>query len=175
MAHNDFTTVQIGALLDYLCAAVDAARVAAKSNQRWSNAINSAWGFLLEQDSVLYRSADHALLVTSASEPGKTYRANGRCQCNAYATNQACWHRAAARLVRRAIELRDQAEQNALAAELVQEAHEVGCTWYGVREGLEGARARMPEVMSFAEDWDAQCAALGARIARAAMNSPLAA
>lgn len=169
MAHDDFTTVRIGGLMDHLCAAVDAARAKAANDKRWLNALNTAWGFLLEQDTVLYRHEDHALLVTSASEPGKQYRANGRCQCNAFATHQACWHRAAARLVRRALELRDDAERNALAAELVQEAHEAGCGWYGAREALEGARARMPEVMDFAAEWDAQAAALGARIARAAL------
>jgi hypothetical protein len=40
-----------------------------------------------------------ALLVLS--ESGEIYRANGACQCKAYANSQPCWHRAAARLVKR--------------------------------------------------------------------------
>jgi hypothetical protein len=40
-----------------------------------------------------------ALLILSPS--GEIYSANGTCQCKAFTQGQACWHRAAARLVKR--------------------------------------------------------------------------
>lgn len=40
-----------------------------------------------------------SLLTLSPS--GEIYRANSECQCRAFANHQPCWHRAAARLVKR--------------------------------------------------------------------------
>jgi hypothetical protein len=42
---------------------------------------------------------DGGLLILSPS--GETYHANGACQCKAYTHGMACWHRAAAQLVKR--------------------------------------------------------------------------
>jgi hypothetical protein len=112
MTANDFTTLQTASLIDHLCTAVDEARAKlAQSNDpnapAWLRAIDAAWGRILEADTLRYRAKDHALCVASASEAGKTYTANGACQCAAFVRSghRVCWHRAAARLVRRAVEL----------------------------------------------------------------------
>ena len=92
-------------ILNDLTAAVDAARAAAAADPRWLRAIDTAWGWLLQTDVLDYDAASHTLTVASASGNG-SYAANGACQCRAYthSTSQVCWHRAAARLVRRAVE-----------------------------------------------------------------------
>lgn len=66
-------------------------------NRRWETAIVKAKGQL---DSNPYIHFDgQSLLILSPS--GEIYTANGACQCKAFAEGQPCWHRAAARLVRR--------------------------------------------------------------------------
>ncbi len=66
-------------------------------DRRWENAIVRAKQQL---ESNPYMHFDgNALLVLS--ESGEIYRANGACQCKAYANGHPCWHRAAARLVER--------------------------------------------------------------------------
>jgi hypothetical protein len=101
------TTVQIS--LDHLLSSVDAARTAT-AEKRWLNAIDSAYEWLMEQDSVTL-DADGSLLVESATEPGKIYAANGSCQCVAYIGGNPCWHRSAARLVRRMMEAMEKQEK----------------------------------------------------------------
>src|SRR5262249_30190995 len=67
------------------------------SDKRWTAAIDKAvagvesgWGIITE--------LRHCLVITT--ECGKTYRANEKhCQCEAFFMNQACKHRAMARLV----------------------------------------------------------------------------
>lgn len=97
-------TLYTADLIDDLTAAVDTARDAAQNSPRWTNAINTAWSWLLEQDELTYDLDRHELAVHSPS--GNTYHANGTCQCKAFEKDAACWHRAAARLVRRALERR---------------------------------------------------------------------
>jgi hypothetical protein len=171
-----FARIAVADLLDFLCEAVDAARVAAAGNTRWLNAIDAAWGWLLEQDAVSFDHTSHALRVESASEAGKVYIANGSCQCKSFAEHgNACWHRAGARLVRRALELRTMDQGSdllALAEELVSDAHAAGAAWYGMAEGIEGAKMRERELADFAAEWDAaaaaaKAAALGARLGAA--------
>ena len=100
---NEFTTIATAAILDALCLAVDAARVAAAGNVRWLNAIDAAFDHLLQVEVIEYRASDHALRYHS--ESGQTYTANGRCQCKAYQSGEACKHRAAAKLVSNALAL----------------------------------------------------------------------
>lgn len=101
-----FAPVAVAELLDFIVDAVDTARQAAAGSPRWLRAIDSAYDYLLQQDVLSYDAAAHALRVESASEPGKVYESNGDCQCRAAELGNPCWHRAAARLVRRAFELR---------------------------------------------------------------------
>lgn len=106
-----FTTIAVANILDELCAAVDTARITTANSAPWLRAIDKAWGWLLAQDCIEYRESDHTLRVASATVAGRFYVANGACGCLGYTTGTSgvCWHRAAARLVRRAIELRDKA------------------------------------------------------------------
>jgi hypothetical protein len=161
-----FARIAVASLMDALCEAKDAAVEKAAGNQRWLNAIDAAWGWLLTQDAVFFDTAAHALRVPSATEAGRAYVANGDCQCKAFDARTPCLHRAAARLVRRALELQaaqaeadERAELNTLASELVSEAHAAGARWYGAVEGLAGARLRLGELTDFAIDWDAMSAA----------------
>lgn len=69
----------------------------ASGNHRWEVAIAKARQQL---ESNPYMHFDgQSLLILSPS--GEIYTANGACQCKAFAKGQPCWHRAAARLVRR--------------------------------------------------------------------------
>ncbi len=67
---------------------------------RWQVAITKA-GAEIEENPYMHIDGD-ALLILSPS--GEIYSANGACQCRAYVNNQPCWHRAAARLVKRYME-----------------------------------------------------------------------
>jgi hypothetical protein len=101
----------------------DKALLDAAAHPRWVVAIGRAL-VELEQNPWIER-ADHGLIIGSTS--GKCYAANGVCQCQAYTYGQACWHRAAARLVRlhdEALE-RDEAAQRASVARLVLEAEAI--------------------------------------------------
>jgi hypothetical protein len=99
----------IAALTDHIADALDIARDLAAGDQRWLNALNTGADWLLQQEQITFCPERHELTVNSPS--GKTYRANGACQCAAFAQHNACWHRAAARLVRRALELQQQAPE----------------------------------------------------------------
>lgn len=96
-------THQIAAILDGLVEAVEAARTAAQGQPRWLNAIDAAYDHLLQVETV---TIDAHGSLTYHSESGQTYKANGTCQCVAFQNGQPCKHRAAARLVRRALERR---------------------------------------------------------------------
>ncbi len=67
------------------------------SNRRWETAIAKAKA-QLETNPYIHFDGD-ALLILSPS--GEIYSAGGECQCKAYRQHQPCWHRAAARLVKR--------------------------------------------------------------------------
>ena len=69
----------------------------AKDARRWQHAIARA---AVEIEVNPYMTMkDDALLILSPSN--EIYEANGRCQCKAYMNGFPCWHRAAARLVKR--------------------------------------------------------------------------
>ena len=72
----------------------------AGGNRRWETAIAKAVSQL--RDNPMMHFDGEALLILSDSN--EIYSANGVCQCKAYASGQPCWHRAAARLVRRYFE-----------------------------------------------------------------------
>lgn len=105
MTTATFTTTRIADILDFLVGAVDAARVAAAGNRRWLNAIDNGYDDLLQAEAVEFDTVARALRVES-STPGHFYIANGDCQCTAFRRGEPCRHRAAARLIRRALELR---------------------------------------------------------------------
>ena len=113
-----FETYSTDALLDALCIAADNARLAT-TDQRWLNAIADGFNWLLEVDSFEYCATTHTLKIESLSRPGREYRANGKCQCEAASYGDPCLHRAAARLIHRALEVQaatDEADDAATAA-----------------------------------------------------------
>lgn len=97
--------IAVADILDQLVIAVEVARVNAVGNMRWLNALEAGYDWLIQQDTISYDITSHELTVPSASTEGKSYHANGACQCQAFETHNACWHRAASRLVRRALEV----------------------------------------------------------------------
>jgi hypothetical protein len=105
MSSTQFTTIRIADILDSLVDALDTARITAAADSRWMTALDVAADWLVQQEEIEYDFARHALSVQSASNPNLFYVANGDCQCAAFVKHTACWHRAAARLVRRALEL----------------------------------------------------------------------
>ncbi|MCA1633109.1 MAG: SWIM zinc finger family protein [Acidobacteria bacterium] len=70
------------------------------SSRRWQTAIAKAKQQLETNPYIHFDGV--ALLILSDSN--EIYRANGSCQCKAFANGQPCWHRAAARLVQLYIE-----------------------------------------------------------------------
>lgn len=191
---SDFQTIATAEILDALVAAVEYAR-GSTAPLTWQRAIDAAYDYLLQVDTISYDVAAHAIRVESATTAGTFYEANGDCQCRAFTHGKGvCWHRAAARLVRRALEAQnaprcelcgelavlvgeqltcpgcapvdtDGAEVVALAAELYAEAQAAGDVWYSLDIAQAGARSRLPELAQFATTWDA--ANLSARIGAA--------
>ncbi len=64
---------------------------------RWQTAIAKAKR-QIEDNPYLHFDGEALLILSDSNE---IYRANGTCQCRAYVNGQPCWHRAAARLVKR--------------------------------------------------------------------------
>lgn len=180
-----FTPIAVAELLDCLCEARDAAARTAASSPAWSRALNTAWGFILEAEALEWNAEAHALRVPSATRAGLAHVANGACSCEAFTKGDGvCWHRAAARLVRRALELEAMnraSEQARAAEELEAEAFAVAgeiAASSGYTADWDECRAlaaaELPTLAAFARTWDA-AANLGRRLALAAMASPLAA
>ena len=93
---------------------VNSAKRSAATDQRWLNAIARA-AEELESNPYIARQDDHLLI---GSPSGQIYEANGACQCTAYLVGQPCWHRAAARLVKR----HDEAQQRQQARPAYEKA-----------------------------------------------------
>ncbi len=104
MLNLDCTTLQ---------AVADQALIDASAHPRWITAIGRA---LVELDTnpwITRAPEGHGLIIGSPS--GTCYSSNGICQCKAYEFKNACWHRAAARLVRLHDERQAAAQQPARA------------------------------------------------------------
>jgi len=72
------------------------AKAKAGNNKRWIAAIDKAADALLNGKWIVTKLQNCYVFTT---ESGKTYRANGVCQCDAFFHNQPCKHRAGARLL----------------------------------------------------------------------------
>lgn len=66
-------------------------------NRRWETAIAKAKA-QLEENPYMHFDGRSLLILSPSNE---IYTTNGACQCKAYRSGQPCWHRAAARLVKR--------------------------------------------------------------------------
>src|SRR5215813_6748114 len=76
---------------------VEAAKKAAADSPTWLRAIAKADDQV--QSNPCITELANGVMITSPS--GRTYLANGVCQCEAYKHGMACWHRAAAQLIAR--------------------------------------------------------------------------
>lgn len=165
------STICIATIIDALIeVVVPSARHDAANDSRWLNAIDAAYDWLLHQDTVSYDPASHSLEVASATHAGRIYRANGACQCRTYAEDHACWHRAAARLVRRALEHNAEAAQAQAqveawqAAELTAHTAEIYETlaqadpdadWIDMQDAATAAtQSALQALANFAAQWD---------------------
>jgi hypothetical protein len=81
-----------------LAAVVEQALQDASQYPRWVNAIRRAFEEIDSNPWIERNPSGHGLIIGSPS--GTCYSANGECSCPAFAFGRACWHRAAARLVR---------------------------------------------------------------------------
>ncbi|MDQ3686871.1 MAG: SWIM zinc finger family protein [Acidobacteriota bacterium] len=70
------------------------------SNLRWQTAIAKAKS-QIESNPYMHFDGDALLILSDSNE---IYKADGTCSCKAYRNGQPCWHRAAARLVKRYME-----------------------------------------------------------------------
>ena len=124
---HEFETISRAEIFDALCDAYDAAKALAAGDKRWSSALDRAWAFALEAESFEYDLASWAVRVQSASHPSVFYTSNGDCSCEAFKNGNACWHRALARLIRRAVEgtLAEVAAEWDSAAAAAKAQHEV--------------------------------------------------
>jgi hypothetical protein len=77
-------------------AVVEDAKAAAANSPRWLQAIDNAVAGVVSGWWIVTELA-HSVAITT--ENGKTYFANGACQCEAFRRNQPCKHRALARLI----------------------------------------------------------------------------
>jgi hypothetical protein len=83
-----------------------------QTKKRWINAIAKAVVQIEENDAFMnYDKADNYLVIWSQNS-NEVYSANGVCQCKAFERGFACWHRAAARLVRLYLELPENVAPN---------------------------------------------------------------
>jgi hypothetical protein len=77
----------------------------AQNKKRWVNAIAKAVVEIEANGAFMtYDEKDNYLVIWS-QKSNEVYSANGVCQCRAFERGTACWHRAAARLVRLYLEL----------------------------------------------------------------------
>jgi len=78
-------------------AVVTEAKAKCEGLARCERAIDKAVARIETNPYMDYRDGELLVLGTT----GETYRANGVCQCKAYAASQLCWHRTLAKLLKR--------------------------------------------------------------------------
>ncbi len=92
----------------------------AQNKKRWINAIAKAVAEIEENGAFMtYDKADNYLVIWS-QKSNEVYSANGVCQCKAFERGMACWHRAAARLVRLYLQLPENVAPNFPNAEKLE-------------------------------------------------------
>ena len=86
-------------------AAASLAKVAgSKDAKRWTSAIAKAVVEIENNPYMTWQMDSHSLLILS-EQSGTFYTANGTCQCAAFEKGMPCYHRAAARLIQRYLEV----------------------------------------------------------------------
>ena len=103
-------------------AVVEAAKAKAAGNASWIRAIDKA-AEQIRTNPYICEDGD-GLMIQSATG-SEVYHANGACQCKAFTKGMACWHRAAAQLVKRY----RQAEATKKAEQTAQPVAKPVATW----------------------------------------------
>lgn len=75
-----------------------------KDVKRWVNAIAKATLEIENNPFLTWQSETNSLLIWSQNS-SEIYEANGVCQCKAFEQGYPCYHRAAARLIQRYLEI----------------------------------------------------------------------
>ena len=75
-----------------------------KDTKRWVNAIAKATVEIETNDFMTWLPEEKHLVIWS-QKSSEIYTANGICQCKAYIEGYPCYHRAAARLIQRYLEI----------------------------------------------------------------------
>jgi hypothetical protein len=125
-----------------LAAVIEKATHDAANHPRWLVAIGRA---ILELDSNpwIARGELHGLVIGSPS--GSVYSANGTCQCQAHTYGNACWHRAAARLVRLHDERQQEAATPIPAPDTWSDRY---VAWHDKQEAAQRATAALNELFA---------------------------
>ncbi len=124
-------------------AVITQACIDAAAHGRWLVAIGRAV-VELTSNPYIERNAHGGLIIGSPS--GNVYSSNGVCGCKAYEFKQACWHRAAARIVRRHDEAQAIAFLNMSTVEEIEALVERQIA--PLSERLAKARAEMAELFA---------------------------
>src|SRR3712207_1288170 len=74
-----------------------------RDGKRWINAIAKAVATIEDNPQMVYDLRSASLQIVGSK--GTHYTANGSCQCPAYIGGYPCYHRAAARLIQRYLEI----------------------------------------------------------------------
>ncbi len=109
-----YRTIRMAELLDDVINAHDVAVSTPNLSTRWKTALERAWDYLLQQDAVSFDVQTGTLVYHS--ESGVTYQAGKACQCKAFEDGYPCKHRAAARVVRNAVQCLSEREMEELFA-----------------------------------------------------------
>lgn len=93
---------------EYIITAVNNALERVGDDGRWRRAIEKAATWLMAQDALVYDGDTSELVGVGSATGDRVYTPTPlSCQCEAFAKNNPCWHRAAALLVKRAAEMLD--------------------------------------------------------------------
>ncbi len=104
---------------DYIVAAVNNARERVGEDTRWRRAIDKAAVWIVGQDALVLDGDTSELIGCNSATSDRVYTPTPlSCQCEAFAKNAPCWHRAAALLVKRAAGLKARAQLEDVAVRL---------------------------------------------------------
>lgn len=86
---------------EYIITAVNNALERVGDDVRWRRAIEKAAAWIMQQDSLVYDGDTSELIGVNSATGDRVYSPSPlSCQCEAFAKNAPCWHRAAALTVR---------------------------------------------------------------------------
>ena len=104
---------------EFIVAAVNNARERVGDDVRWRRAIDKAAVWIVGQDALVYDGDTSELVGVNSASSDRVYSPSPlSCQCEAFAKDAPCWHRAAALLVKRAAGLKAKAQVEDVAVRL---------------------------------------------------------